>query len=98
VSTLPRPCLSCAVLIAKGSYCSECGSTKNRGYHDGWDALSKRILARDHHECQLQGRGCKGRATTVDHVIPKSMGGTDDPENLVAACRSCNSSKGPRVF
>lgn len=30
-----------------------------------------------------------GKAT-IDHVIPKSMGGTDDWHNLVAACRCCN--------
>ena len=32
-------------------------------------------------------------ATTVDHIIPVAKGGTDDPENLVAACRRCNFSK-----
>ena len=30
---------------------------------------------------------------TLDHVIPTAMGGTDEPSNLVAACKSCNSSK-----
>lgn len=33
---------------------------------------------------------------TVDHKVPVSKGGTDDLENLVPACRSCNSSKGAR--
>ncbi len=32
----------------------------------------------------------------MDHMIPKTHGGTDNPENLVTACRSCNSSKGSR--
>lgn len=31
---------------------------------------------------------------TIDHVIPKTYGGSDRTENLVPACRSCNSSKG----
>jgi hypothetical protein len=30
----------------------------------------------------------------VDHAIPVARGGTDDIENLFAACRSCNTSKG----
>ena len=33
---------------------------------------------------------CGDEANTVDHVIPTSKGGTDDPMNLVAACNLCN--------
>ena len=29
----------------------------------------------------------------VDHVIPRCKGGTDDPDNLVTACRTCNLEK-----
>lgn len=32
-------------------------------------------------------------AATVDHVHPRSLGGGNEPENLVSACRSCNSAK-----
>ncbi|MBS4095830.1 MAG: HNH endonuclease [Sulfuricella sp.] len=28
---------------------------------------------------------------SIDHIRPRSAGGTDDPDNLVVACRSCNS-------
>ena len=31
-----------------------------------------------------------------DHVIPRSKGGTSDPENLVFACRKCNRGKKDR--
>lgn len=31
---------------------------------------------------------------SIDHLIPKSKGGLDKPENIVWACKSCNSSKG----
>jgi hypothetical protein len=34
---------------------------------------------------------------TVDHVDPICAGGTSDPTNLVAACKSCNSRKGGRT-
>ena len=37
------------------------------------------------------------RPPTIDHVIPLSRGGTNDDSNVVAACRSCNSSKGSRT-
>jgi len=39
---------------------------------------------------------CGEDADTVDHIIPTSKGGEDEPYNLVAACRSCNSSKNAR--
>lgn len=32
----------------------------------------------------------------MDHLIPKSANGPDDADNIVWACRSCNSSKGRR--
>ncbi len=38
-----------------------------------------------------------GLELTVDHVVPVSRGGTNDPENLVMACRSCNSRKRTRT-
>ena len=35
---------------------------------------------------------------TVDHLIPRISGGTDDSDNLIWACRSCNSSKQGRCM
>lgn len=40
---------------------------------------------------------CGGSADTIDHVIPLSRGGQDPIDNLVPACRSCNSSKGQKL-
>jgi hypothetical protein len=37
---------------------------------------------------------CGEPADVLDHVVPRSRGGTDDPENLVAACNGCNGDKG----
>jgi len=36
--------------------------------------------------------------SSVDHVIPWSRGGSHRPQNLVAACRRCNSSKGNKTI
>ncbi len=55
----------------------------------------KNILKRDGHRCAYCGRG--DLPLTVDHVIPKSRGGTDTWENLVAACLPCNNRKGDRT-
>lgn len=36
------------------------------------------------------------RSVTVEHIKPRSEGGTNHPENLGAACIPCNSSRGHR--
>ncbi|MCX7879805.1 MAG: HNH endonuclease [Ignavibacteria bacterium] len=54
----------------------------------------KNILRRDGNRCQYCGTHSTN--LTVDHVIPKSRGGTDSWDNLVAACISCNNKKGNR--
>jgi len=60
-------------------------------------AVSKRlryeILRRDNHACRYCGATAPGVALTVDHVVPVALGGSDDPDNLVAACVACNSGK-----
>ena len=42
--------------------------------------------------CSYCGAG--NTRLTLDHVLPRFDGGADDANNLVPACRSCNSSKG----
>jgi HNH endonuclease len=60
-------------------------------------AISKRlryeILSRDQFACRYCGSRAPDAVLVVDHVTPRALGGTDDPTNLVAACRDCNSGK-----
>ena len=57
-------------------------------------ALTRRaVFARDGWVCQYCGRP----AENVDHVIPRSKGGTHTWDNVVAACRRCNSRKENRT-
>jgi 5-methylcytosine-specific restriction endonuclease McrA len=39
----------------------------------------------------------KNSGSTIDHVQPRSRGGTHSWENVVLACRSCNNRKGDRL-
>jgi len=40
---------------------------------------------------------CGGKMDlTLDHILPRSRGGPDSPDNAVWVCKSCNSSKGDR--
>jgi 5-methylcytosine-specific restriction endonuclease McrA len=52
-------------------------------------------LKRDGHKCAYCGRA--DLPLTLDHVIPRSKGGDDSWENLVAACLPCNNRKGDRT-
>jgi 5-methylcytosine-specific restriction endonuclease McrA len=55
--------------------------------------LSKReVLRRDNYTCQYCG--AKSLNLTVDHIIPRHLGGQHQWENLVAACPVCNHHKG----
>lgn len=51
------------------------------------------ILRRDNRQCRYCGARAPETPLTVDHVIPTTLGGTDSPANLVAACRDCNGGK-----
>lgn len=69
-------------------------SRQSRGYGRAWELLRAQVLKRDNYLCQPCFR--QGRihpATEVDHVTPKSKGGTDDPLNLQAIGRECHKAK-----
>jgi len=51
------------------------------------------VLRRDGQSCAY----CSGSATTIDHVVPRSRGGADSWENLVACCLKCNNAKSDRT-
>jgi hypothetical protein len=56
-----------------------------------------RIYERDGWHCQYCGLRITCREEgTCDHVIPVSLGGSNEDSNLRLACRSCNSTKGDR--
>jgi 5-methylcytosine-specific restriction endonuclease McrA len=79
--TLPRPSV-----ILLGRYV--------RAPHGRRVPVSRRgVLRRDSHKCAY----CGAQATTVDHVLPRSRGGGDAWENLVACCVRCNNTKGDRT-
>lgn len=60
-------------------------------------AISRRlrfeILRRDAHTCRYCGAQAPDATLTIDHVVPITLGGSDEPSNLVAACADCNSGK-----
>ncbi|ASD22969.1 MULTISPECIES: HNH endonuclease [Cryobacterium] len=51
------------------------------------------VLRRDDHRCGYCGKN----ASTIDHVQPRSRGGRDTWDNLVACCLRCNNLKSDRT-
>ena len=70
-------------------------STENHANHKR--SLSKRVrffvLKRDNFTCVYCGRSASEVTLEIDHKIPVSRGGSNDVDNLVTACRSCNLGK-----
>lgn len=56
-------------------------------------ALRYEIFRRDNHACRYCGSTAPDVKLTVDHVVPVTLGGSDDPANLVTACTDCNAGK-----
>lgn len=55
-----------------------------------WEALRKKVFARDSYTCQYCGNTTE---LECDHIVPVSRGGTHAIDNLTAACRKCNRTK-----
>lgn len=52
------------------------------------------ILARDGHKCAYCGK----HADTIDHVVPRMLGGENSYKNCVASCLVCNRKKGHKTL
>lgn len=56
----------------------------------------REIFIRDNYTCQYCGT--HSGDLTIDHIVPRSRGGSHSWENLVSACRSCNHRKGGKLL
>jgi len=68
-------------------------STSQRGYGRAWQATSRAMRAL-HGQCERCGAVDD---LTTDHLLPRSMGGTDDRVNLRVLCRSCHGAVGAKA-
>lgn len=65
---------------------------RRRRKSSGWCSPAKRaaVYARDGHSCVLCG---SDKDLTIDHIRPRSKGGTNALDNLQTMCRDCNQGK-----
>jgi len=57
----------------------------------------RNIFARDGNVCQYCGRRRPTSELSLDHVVPRSMGGQATWQNIVCCCTECNAKKGGRT-
>jgi hypothetical protein len=67
----------------------------NRPAANVWSAIRANIFKRDDFTCRYCG--ARGVRLECDHVIPVSVGGSHEPNNLVTACFPCNRKKRDRT-
>jgi CRISPR/Cas system Type II protein with McrA/HNH and RuvC-like nuclease domain len=54
----------------------------------------RRLFKRDDYSCLYCG---SNKNLTIDHVVPKSKGGTNEWKNLATCCHRCNTLKGDKT-
>jgi 5-methylcytosine-specific restriction endonuclease McrA len=57
----------------------------------------RNIFARDGNRCQYCGRKFPTSELSLDHVVPRTLGGGNAWDNIVCACTKCNAQKGGRT-
>lgn len=55
------------------------------------------VLKRDGYICRECGAACRREDADVHHLIPRSLGGSDDPANLVTLCDGCHAAFHPNL-
>jgi 5-methylcytosine-specific restriction protein A len=95
LGTLPK-----RVAILDTSIGAKLGQAQSYGQGRGgrpWRRKRDQVMQRDKFMCQCER--CQGKrlpAHEVDHIVPLSQGGTDDPKNLRAVNRECHKAKTAR--
>ncbi len=57
----------------------------------------RNIFARDGNRCQYCGKKSPTSELSLDHVVPRTLGGGNAWDNIVCACTKCNAKKGGRT-
>lgn len=60
----------------------------------------RRALAcgRERIECHYCGRRMFWYSMTLDHIVPRAVGGPDELSNLLLCCKRCNDRKGAKPY
>jgi ATP-dependent DNA helicase RecQ len=62
-----------------------------------WEDTRRLVLARDEYKCVSCSAKVKSRDADVHHLLPRSMGGSDEVSNLVTLCYGCHAAHHPNL-
>lgn len=62
-----------------------------------WEDTRRLVLARDEYKCVSCSAKVKSRDADVHHLLPRSMGGSDELSNLVTLCDGCHAAHHPNL-
>ncbi|MDK4728759.1 RecQ family ATP-dependent DNA helicase [Rhizobium phaseoli] len=69
----------------------------NHGLTDKWKQTRHVVLQRDGFQCVSCSTKVTSAEADVHHLLPRSMGGSDDPSNLVTLCDGCHAAHHPNL-
>lgn len=63
-----------------------------------WEEVVRLVETRAGQRCEYcrMHQSLQGASFHIEHILPRSRGGSDDPDNLALACPSCNLHKSDR--
>lgn len=77
-------------------WCAAVDRTWRRVEHGGRTCLMGKCI-HCNRKITLGLDGTPGPTTTLEHIVPRTHGGTHAPDNLALACARCNGQKGVRL-
>lgn len=85
-----KRCPKCAQLVGDAKCDAHRRKVKRRSYKIS-PKVREAVYDRDGNRCVKCGTTKK---LTLDHIVPRSKGGSNKPDNLQTMCRPCNNAKG----
>ncbi|MCR4757688.1 MAG: HNH endonuclease [Butyrivibrio sp.] len=68
-----------------------------RGLKQRKAEIKRLVLAKTDGVCARCGKFIGLKKVTIEHFVPRYMGGDDDERNLLPLCKNCNKQKGSRI-